>query len=102
MFGRLRARLDASRAVLAGAASTIDRAPEDVHIARRTALSVRVTSEEAARLVLDGVGVALGSRSLCSDVDHARRVADLTVYLRQLDVVAASAELGRMSAERPG
>jgi len=101
VLGRLRSRLDAASSRLNEAASSIDAAPADPHVAQRTALSVRLVVEETARRVLEEVGIVLGARSLCRDLDHARRVADLTVYLRQLDVHAASTLYGRLSAERP-
>ena len=50
----------------------------------RRAPLVRVGVAEAARAVLDTSVVAQGASALCFDADHARAVADLTVYLGQL------------------
>jgi hypothetical protein len=50
--------------------------------------------EAAAREVLDRTGRALGAGPLCRDGAHARRVADLTVYLRQHHGERDLAELG--------
>jgi hypothetical protein len=45
------------------------------------------------------VGRALGAGPLCHDEAHARRVADLTVYLRQHHAEGDLAELGTLAAE---
>ncbi len=49
----------------------------------RFALTVRAGIESSADDVMLRVGRALGPTLLCHDRAHARRVADLTVYLRQ-------------------
>ncbi|XVU21160.1 acyl-CoA dehydrogenase [Actinoplanes sp. CA-054009] len=80
-LGAVDVALGAARAVLAEAAAEIDADPaRTVH---RLALRARATVEAAATQVLDHVGRALGAGPLCRDERHARRVADLTVYLRQ-------------------
>ncbi|SNY66677.1 acyl-CoA dehydrogenase family protein [Paractinoplanes atraurantiacus] len=80
-LGAVDVALGAARAVLAEAAAEIDADPtRNVH---RLALRVRATVEAAATQVLDHVGRALGAGPLSRDEQHARRVADLTVYLRQ-------------------
>jgi alkylation response protein AidB-like acyl-CoA dehydrogenase len=73
--------LHSCRTMLADAAARIDAAP----YADQTLLSaqVRLGVEARATEVLDRVGRALGATPLCMDHAHARRVADLTVYLRQ-------------------
>lgn len=100
-LGRARSRLDAIEALLRQAARVIDDDPADLESARRLALGVRVAVEDAARFALDTVTVSLGAGALCLDSPHARRVADLTVYLRQLDVGASGADYGRTAAARP-
>ncbi|MGC1184618.1 MAG: acyl-CoA dehydrogenase [Candidatus Dormiibacterota bacterium] len=72
------------RAVLLEAARAFDEDPADERgraalIARRT----RTVVEEGATTILTRVGRALGAGPLTRDAVHARRVADLTVYLRQ-------------------
>jgi len=49
--------------------------------------------------VMARVGRALGAGPLCHDEAHARRVADLTVYLRQHHAERNLAELGALAAE---
>jgi hypothetical protein len=46
------------------------------------------------------VGRALGAGPLCHDAAHARRVADLTVYLWQHHAERDLAELGEIIAQR--
>jgi hypothetical protein len=89
--------LGAARAVLEDAAARIDADPKaDAH---RLALRVRATVEEAATEVIDRVGRALGAGPLCRDAGHARRVADLTVYLRQSHAEGDLEQLGQLLAE---
>ena len=56
--------------------------------------------EAAATEVMSRVGRALGAGPLCHDEAHARRVADLTVYLRQHHAERDLAQLGTLVAER--
>ena len=49
--------------------------------------------------VMARVGRALGAGPLCHDEVHSRRVADLTVYLRQHHAERDLAELGALAAE---
>ncbi len=73
--------LAGSAAVLREAAAGIDAAPS----ADTSLLAARARS--AAELTVDTVlraaGRALGAAPLCRDAEHARRVADLTVFVRQ-------------------
>ncbi|WP_073266490.1 acyl-CoA dehydrogenase family protein [Cryptosporangium aurantiacum] len=55
---------------------------------------VRAAVEAAATTTLDRVGRALGARPLCQDAAHARRTADLAVYLRQSHAERDLADLG--------
>ena len=82
--GRAAAALAGARSLLAAAGRQIDRHPADGAAARRRAPLVRVGVAEAARAVLDASVVAQGATALCFDADHARAIADLTVYLGQL------------------
>jgi alkylation response protein AidB-like acyl-CoA dehydrogenase len=83
-LGAVDGALTAMRAVLQEAARDIDLDPEDRQgraslIARRT----RTVVEWGSGLVLSRVGRALGAGPLTQNAAHSRRVADLTVYLRQ-------------------
>jgi len=74
-------RLDAGHAV--GAAGSV--------LANR----VRSIAADAAEEVIVRAGHALGPAPLTQDEDHARRVADLTVYVRQHHAERDLAALGR-------
>lgn len=87
--------LHASRALLADAARAIDADP--YRDQRRLARQVRLGVEAAAEDVLDRTGRALGAQPLCMDHAHARRVADLTVYLRQSHAESDLAGLGELA-----
>ncbi|WP_067502564.1 acyl-CoA dehydrogenase family protein [Actinoplanes sp. TFC3] len=93
-LGAIDVALGTARTALADAAAEIDADPRrDAH---RLALRVRATVENAATEVLDRVGRALGAGPLSRDAAHARRVADLTVYLRQSHAEADHEQLGRL------
>ncbi|GAA2714012.1 acyl-CoA dehydrogenase [Actinoplanes palleronii] len=93
-LGAVDVALGATRAVLDDAAARIDADPKaDAH---RLALRVRATAEATATEVIDRVGRALGAGPLCRDADHAQRVADLTVYLRQSHAETDLEQLGRL------
>jgi alkylation response protein AidB-like acyl-CoA dehydrogenase len=96
-LGAVDVALAGAGALLAEAAAAIDADPgRDAH---RLALRVRAAVEAAATEVLDRVGRALGAGPLCRDAAHARRVADLTVYLRQSHAEGDLEQLGRLIAE---
>jgi alkylation response protein AidB-like acyl-CoA dehydrogenase len=82
--GAVDALLAAGWSLLRDAAEQCDRDPEDTEaVARRTAGRVRAVVERVATEVVDRVGRALGPAPLARDPEHARRVADLQLYLRQ-------------------
>ncbi|HET9972889.1 MAG TPA: acyl-CoA dehydrogenase [Streptosporangiaceae bacterium] len=92
--------LHTARDALARAAAEIDADPADrEHGGWRRALRVRALVEATAAEVMARVGRALGAGPLCHDEEHARRVADLTVYLRQHHAEGDLAELGALAAE---
>ncbi|MBO4161957.1 acyl-CoA dehydrogenase family protein [Micromonospora antibiotica] len=95
-LGAVDAALTAARAVLLAAADEVDAKPTGD--ADRLAHQVRATVEVTATTVVDRVGRALGAGPLCQDAHHARRVADLTVYLRQSHAEADLAHLGELVA----
>jgi alkylation response protein AidB-like acyl-CoA dehydrogenase len=83
-LGAIDGAIAAMRSVLLEAARDFDLDPEDRQgraalVARRT----RTVVEWGTGLVLERVGRALGAGPLTQDAAHSRRVADLTVYLRQ-------------------
>ena len=82
------------------AAAEIDADPHDERDrAERLARRVRATVEAGCDEVLARTGRATGATALSLDPDHARRVADLTVYLRQSHAEADLARLGALTAE---
>jgi alkylation response protein AidB-like acyl-CoA dehydrogenase len=100
-LGGVDVALSAARAALDRAADEIDADPCDLgHDGPRRALRVRAQVESAATEVMARVGRALGAGPLCRDAAHSRRVADLTVYLRQHHAERDLAELGSLMAER--
>ncbi|WP_019927278.1 acyl-CoA dehydrogenase family protein [Nocardia sp. BMG111209] len=95
-LGAIATVLRAARDGLARAAAEIDDDPAgDPATARIRARLVRAVVEQAVTTTLDRVGRALGATPLCADAAHARRVADLTVYVRQSHAEADLAGLGR-------
>jgi alkylation response protein AidB-like acyl-CoA dehydrogenase len=92
--------LSSAKLALETAAAEIDADPADQKgtAARRT-LRVRAQVEAAATEVMTRVGRALGAAPLCHDEAHSRRVADLTVYLRQHHAERNLAQLGAVVAE---
>jgi len=73
-----------SRTLLAAAGRWIDDNPLDEDGARHLAGLVRVAVEASSRRIVEGSVTAQGAGALCFDPAHARAIADLTVYLRQL------------------
>jgi alkylation response protein AidB-like acyl-CoA dehydrogenase len=98
-LGAVDVLLSGARAVLHDAARRIDADP--AADAEQLAVRVRCTVESAASQVVDRVGRALGAGPLGHDGAHARRVADLTVYLRQSHAEADLAHLGALLKENP-
>lgn len=95
--------LRTAAAALDQAADEIDDDPLDRKDAGgRRALRVRALVESVASDVLSRVGHALGAGPLGHDAGHARRVADLTVYLRQHHAERDLEELGRLVAKDGG
>jgi alkylation response protein AidB-like acyl-CoA dehydrogenase len=89
-----------TRAALDAAAAEIDADPDDRQDSgRRRALRVRAVVEATATEVMHRVGRALGAGPLSHSEAHSRRVADLTVYLRQHHAERDLAELGTIVAD---
>ena len=99
-LGAVDLALQTARDALARAAAEIDADPADrEHGGWRRTLRVRALVEATATEVMARVGRALGAGPLCHDQAHGRRVADLTVYLRQHHAERDLAELGALAAE---
>jgi alkylation response protein AidB-like acyl-CoA dehydrogenase len=82
------------------AAAQIDADPEDRgHDGWRRAQRLRALIEATATEVMHRTGRALGAGPLSHNEAHSRRVADLTVYLRQHHAERDLAELGKLAAE---
>ncbi len=87
--------LASGAALLAAAASSVDAG----HVGWRTAHRVRGHIVALCEGMLSICGRALGPGPLAFDADHARRVADLTVYIRQHHAARDDAALGRLLIE---
>jgi len=94
-LGAVDSALTAMGDVLRAAATATDADPHDLADAgERRARRVRATIEHGCDEVLAHTGRGTGAGPLGHDGDHARRVADLTVYLRQSHAEADLAALG--------
>ncbi|WP_454788994.1 acyl-CoA dehydrogenase [Mycolicibacterium lutetiense] len=99
-LGAVDAAIAAAEAMLAAAAAATDADPFDRSgsaqlLARRT----RAVTETAVDAAITRTGRALGPAPLCQDAQHARRVADLTIYVRQSHAERDLAALGRLAGE---
>ena len=92
LHGALLALRDAAAAVDGGRAEGV--------AGRLLAARVRAQVAACAEEVLTRVGHALGPGPLALDAEHAARVADLTVYLRQHHAERDLAALGRLALTR--
>src|SRR5690348_4414505 len=100
-LGAVDIALRTARSALDAAAAEIDADPDDLRDGGRLrALRVRALVESVATEVMHRVGRALGAGPLGHDEAHSRRVADLTVYLRQHHAERDLAALGTLVAER--
>lgn len=85
------------REVLHSAAAAVDADPHAAGApARQRALVVRAAVEHGCQEVLARAGRATGTSPLALDATHARRAADLVVYLRQHHAERDLAELGAL------
>jgi alkylation response protein AidB-like acyl-CoA dehydrogenase len=98
-LGAVDVALSTAHTALDVAAAEIDADPEDdLGGGERRALRLRALVETVATDVLRRVGRALGAGPLSRDEAHSRRVADLTVYLRQHHAERDLAQLGSLVA----
>jgi alkylation response protein AidB-like acyl-CoA dehydrogenase len=105
-LGAVHARLVGLSGLLEETARRIDRALSSagtesaaVEILART---LRAEVESGATEILERTGRATGAGPLGHDGGHARRVADLTVYLRQSHAESDLAALGALVVQRGG
>ena len=95
-LGAVDAALAAATAVLWWAAAHIDAQPvEDAELVARR---VRAVVEHAVDEAISRTGRALGPAPLVTDAEHAQRVVDLGVYVRQSHAERDLATLGRVAA----
>jgi alkylation response protein AidB-like acyl-CoA dehydrogenase len=100
-LGAVDAALAAAEAVLDATGARVDADPAnrsgDAELLARRA---RAVVEDAVAQTLDRVGRALGPAPLCLDAEHAQRVADLTVYVRQSHAERDLERLGMLAGHR--
>jgi hypothetical protein len=92
--GAVDAALHAAEAVLVDAAELIDAGQAEGQAGQVLGLRVRAAVADAAERTIRHVGHALGPAPLAFDEDHARRVADLELYVRQHHAERDLARLG--------
>ncbi len=98
-LGAVDAVLTAADAALTTAAGHVDADPGDRSgLAELTARRVRAVVETAVDEALVRTDRALGPGPLCLDEQHARAVADLSVYVRQSHAERDLATLGSIAA----
>jgi alkylation response protein AidB-like acyl-CoA dehydrogenase len=97
-LGAIDAALTAAEATLAVAAGDVDADPFDrAGRGELMARRVRAVVEHAVDEVITRTARALGQVPLCTDDRHARRVADLTIYVRQSHAERDLAALGALA-----
>lgn len=94
-LGAVDIAITAARAVLAAGAAAVDGGQADGPAGVIWAARIRGQVATAAESVLTRVGHSLGPAPLALDAEHARRVADLEIYLRQHHAERDDAGLGR-------
>jgi alkylation response protein AidB-like acyl-CoA dehydrogenase len=99
LLGRVDRYVEAARHGLSAAAGSIDHCPPEAAQAVLLAERVRGTVAAAAEQVVTAVGHGLGPAPLAMDEEHARRVADLQIYLRQHHAERDTARLGGLLLE---
>ncbi len=97
-LGSVDASLAAAEATLLWAAGEVDADPLNRKgaaelVARRTRAVVETAVDEA----ITRTARALGPAPLCTDAEHAKRVADLTIYVRQSHAERDLERLGRLA-----
>jgi len=100
-LGAVDAALFAAEAVLAEVAAEVDDDPSN-HKGRAELLAhrARAVAETAVEQAIGRTARALGPGPLCADADHAQRVADVSVYVRQSHAERDLERLGTLAGER--
>ena len=101
-LGAVDAALAAARALLRDAADAIDDPPArgwSVAAAQRRALQTRAVVETAVDTAVRHTGRGTGPGPLAHDRAHARRVADLQLYVRQSHAERDLATLGELALD---
>lgn len=101
-LGRADLVVHAALVTLRDAATEIDRGRARGAAGQVLAARVRGVVADTAERVLGVVGHALGPSPLVHDEEHARRVADLTVYVRQHHAERDHAALGALHVDGRG
>lgn len=97
-LGAVDAALAAAEAILMAAAAEVDADPLNRKgSAELTARRTRAVVETAVDETINRTARALGPALLCQDAEHAQRVADLTVYVRQSHAERDLEQLGRLA-----
>lgn len=94
-LGEVDAALEDGRRALDEAARRIDEGTATGSAGALLAKRVRMTVARAVETTLEHVGHALGPGPLVDDAEHAKRVADLQLYVRQHHAERDAVSLGR-------
>ena len=101
-LGAVDVALARARAVLVDAAYVVDGPAGSPAAAQRLALRVRQVVADCVEEILMRAGHALGPGPLALEEEHARRVADLGLYVRQHHAERDAAALGRTLLDPAG
>jgi alkylation response protein AidB-like acyl-CoA dehydrogenase len=97
-LGAVDAAIIAAEATLQWAADLVDADPQNRSgVAELTARRARAVAETAVDEAINRTGRALGPAPLCQDAEHAGRVVDLTIYVRQSHAERDLEQLGRLA-----
>jgi alkylation response protein AidB-like acyl-CoA dehydrogenase len=96
LLGTTDLTIQSALAVLADAARQVDAGQADGTAGVVLAERVRGVVAEAVDRVVEAIGHGLGPAPLATDEDHARRVADLQIYVRQHHAERDRARLGKL------
>jgi hypothetical protein len=100
-LGAVDAALAAGEAILRAVAAEVDADPLNRKgSAELSARRVRAVVETAVDETISRTARALGPAPLCQDEEHAQRVADLTIYVRQSHAERDLEQLGRQAGAR--
>jgi alkylation response protein AidB-like acyl-CoA dehydrogenase len=94
-LGAVDEQVESARRALDDAAAQIDSGSAEGTTGSLLAKRVRSTVVRAAEDTLTRIGHALGPAPLAQSAEHAKRVADLTLYIRQHHAEKDDASLGR-------